>query len=135
MERRKTFDLKEINLVLHRTLGNMPELELITLATADGFSLAAVGSKSRENGFPEKFAAMVSSMSALSEAVGKELSAKKMNITAVDFEDKQIILSIVRDDSQSYAFVLAFVAAQNILLGNLIWAVRQCAQEIKDSLR
>jgi predicted regulator of Ras-like GTPase activity (Roadblock/LC7/MglB family) len=135
MDTDKNFCLESIQDILKKTYEQIPALELAALASADGFSLAAAGSKSKENSFPEKFAAMVSSMSALSEAVGKEIGARELNITAVDFEDKQIVLCAIRSDNQSCSFVLAFVAAQDILLGNLIWAIRQCAEEIKDTLR
>jgi hypothetical protein len=45
-----------------------------------------------------------------------KIGARKLNTTAVDFEDKQIVHCAIRSDNQSCSFIHAFVAAQNIFL-------------------
>ena len=113
---------------LDRVCVRVPNVQLITLASADGFSIASMGSKNSEPGLPGKFAAIASSMSALGVAAGKEFGATGLNISIFDFSTVHVALRLITGKSNH--FVLAIAAEKNTVLGKLLWVIRECADEL-----
>ena len=117
---------------LDQVYARIPEIQLAVLSTTDGFHVAAIGSKQDEPDLPEKFAVMASSLSALSEAAGKELGARHLDVAMLDFSGLQVLLRSVQ--ARQKKFVLAVAADKTAVLGNLLWAVRECAHSIEEAL-
>ncbi|MDR2016155.1 MAG: roadblock/LC7 domain-containing protein [Burkholderiales bacterium] len=112
-----------------------PEIQLILLATVDGFQLVVAGSQRNDTELPEKFAAIASSMTALSEAAGQELGTKKrLEAVALDLVDLWVILRMVNGD-QEQRFVLAAVAEKKVGLGKLLRIVHDNALLLEEALR
>ncbi|MDR1528944.1 MAG: roadblock/LC7 domain-containing protein [Burkholderiales bacterium] len=123
----------QIKKLLETTYREISSIQLIVLASVDGFNLATSGSKAQDFNLPEKFAAMASSMAALSQAAGKELDANHQSVTILDFKGLQIVLRIVKTSTNT--FILAIAESKEIILGNLLVKARDCAQNIKEALQ
>lgn len=121
--------------ILEDMCKDVTAIQLIVLASVDGFNLAAAGKMAAENPeLPEKFAAMASSMAALSNAAGTEFETKEhFSVTISDYKSLQIVLRAI--NSRSASFVLAVAASKNIVLGNLLLEIRDCTQKIKAALK
>jgi|GEM_PF-1350103 Uncharacterized distant relative of homeotic protein bithoraxoid len=114
---------------------SMKAIQLVVLASVDGFNLAASGKMIDEDPeLSEKFAAMSSSMAALGNAVGAELkSSEPFSVVIADYKELQVVLRTV--NVRSGSFVLAAAASKSVVLGNLLLEIRDCTQKIRDVLR
>lgn len=124
-----------IQRILENTCQSVMEIQLIVLASIDGFNLASSGRMiDQDPELPEKFAAMSSSMAALSNAIGKEFESQKhFSVAIADYENLQVVLRTV--NSRSGSFVLAVAASKNIILGNLLSELRDCTKKIGVALK
>ncbi|MCL2310105.1 MAG: roadblock/LC7 domain-containing protein [Proteobacteria bacterium] len=123
-----------LQLRLNRCCAEAPEIQLILLATVDGFQLVVAGSRREDAELPEKFAAIASSMAALSDAAGKELGSEKRLATVVlDLGDLRVILRMV--DGGKQQFVLATVAESKVGLDTLSKIVHDTALLLEEALR
>ncbi|MDR0770190.1 MAG: roadblock/LC7 domain-containing protein [Burkholderiales bacterium] len=119
---------------LNRCCAEVPEIQLILLATVDGFQLVVAGSRREDAELPEKFAAIASSMTALGEAAGKELgSSQRLEAVALDLIDLLVILRMV--DGGDQQFVLAAAADKKIGLEALLKIVHDNAFCLEEALR
>ena len=117
---------------LDRVCVSVPDVQLITLASIDGFSIVSMGNKNNEQGLPGKFAAIASSMGSLGVAAGKEFGATDLKISIFDFSTLHLVLRLVKGKSNH--FVLAIAAEKKTALGKLLWVARECTDELEDIL-
>jgi predicted regulator of Ras-like GTPase activity (Roadblock/LC7/MglB family) len=101
------------------------------LATADGFPAAFSGVL--DEGMQSRLAAVISSLSALGEAAGDQVAAGPLNVVSLQYEARQIQLIAMRGERNDY--VLAVLARPDLLLGNSLWALRECAAQIIAALK
>lgn len=101
------------------------------LATADGFPVAFAGAM--DDTMQNRVAAVVSSLCALGEAAGAQIDAGPLDVVSLQCRDRQMQVVSIRGDRSEY--VLALVARADVLLGGSLWAIRECATQIKASLR
>lgn len=101
------------------------------LATADGFPAAFSGTF--DESMQNRVAAVMSSLCALGEAAGMQIDAGTLNVISLQFTDRQMQVVSIRGERSDY--VLALVAHADVLLGSSLWAIRECATQIRESLR
>jgi len=75
----------------------------------------------------------MSSLCALGEAAGAQIDAGGLEIISLQFSDRQMQVVSIRGERSDY--VLALVARADVLLGSSLWAIRECATQIRESLR
>ncbi|MDR0247022.1 MAG: roadblock/LC7 domain-containing protein [Burkholderiales bacterium] len=123
-----------LQLRLNHCCAKVPEIQLILLATVDGFQQVVAGSQRADTELPEKFAAIASSMMALGEAAGKEVGSKKrLEAVVLDLTDLRVILRMV--DGGKQQFVLATVADRKASLSVLLKIVYENARLLEEALR
>ncbi len=133
MEPLSRIQLAALQWRLNRCCAEIPEIQLILLATVDGFQLAVAGSRREDTELSEKFAAIASSLTALSEAAGKELGSKqRLAVVALDVVDLRVILRVV--DGGDRQFVLAAAAGRSVGLNALLEIVHDNARLLEDAL-
>ena len=111
---------------------NFARIELIVVATTDGFVLTHSGARSAATPLVERCAAIVSSLSALSEAGGKELGGNRLDMTILNFNNLNLLTLKVKAPYQD--LILAVAANTETSLGNLLWFTREAAEKIKNSI-
>lgn len=121
--------------VLEQFLSGMIEringAEGAMLATADGFPSAFSGAL--DETMQNRVAAVMSSLCALGEAAGAQIDAGSLEVISLQFTDRQMQVVSIRGERSDY--VLALVARADVLLGSSLWAIRECATQIRESLR
>lgn len=101
------------------------------LATTDGFPAAFAGTL--DESMQNRVAAVVSSLCALGEAAGAQIDAGTLEVISLQFSDRQMQVISIRGERSDY--VLALVARADVLLGSSLWAIRECATDIRESLK
>ena len=109
---------------IDRLIALQPEVQGVLIATLDGFEIAA----SLATGSAAKLAAMTSSLLALATAMSSEGGAGKCRDLVIDGDTGRILLMEIAHPVQP--LVLAALCSNRSTLGNVLWAVRSCRDEI-----
>lgn len=107
-----------------QSIGNLPGVQSVVLFSSDGFELA---SHAADSAASARLAAIGSSLAALGSAISGEAGLRDFERTTIESQDGTVI--IMRVDG-SDAMSLAVVAGHQAMLGQLLWATRQCCQEL-----
>lgn len=99
------------------------------VASADGFEVASIQHAQLA---PQKVAAMSSSMLALGDAVLGEADLSGCQNVVIESKSGVIVMLAVGDARSE--LLLCAVADHNAMLGQLLWAARQCCDRIRASL-
>lgn len=116
---------------LQALIGRLNGAEAAMLATADGFAAAFHGTL--DEAMQSRLAAVISSLSALGEAAGQQIDAGALNVVSLQYDARQMQLISIRGQRSDY--VLAVLAKPDLLLGNSLWALRECAAQIIAALK
>ena len=113
------------DLPLRELLGHLPQAHSVVLAQTDGFEIA----KATRSAVPAaRLAALASSMLALGEAALRELGLGGRGNVLIEGATGKLLLLDVPLPAQP--LVLAVVAGHDAVTGSLLWATRQCVQQI-----
>lgn len=116
------FATEQINDVLMQVKG----VDYIMICSSDGFELASV---SRRNGFSSsKLAAVSSSILAMVSAFLNEIQLNGCQSITLDAENGKAILTSV--PSSQHPMVIVTLAAKDVLLGQLLYSLKQAKQSI-----
>lgn len=110
---------------LRRLLDQVAQAHSVVLAQTDGFEVAQL---SRGTVPAARLAALASSMLALGEAALRELGLGGRGSVLIDGASGKLLLLEVPLPSRP--LVLAVVAGHDAVTGSLLWAARQCVQQI-----
>lgn len=110
---------------LQRLLIQLPTLRGAVLARTDGF---AVASASQHDFSASRLSAMASSMLALGQATLGELALGDCGSVLVEGRQGKVLLIEVPHPDQP--LVLALVGSDDTVTGALLWAARQCVQQL-----
>lgn len=105
--------------------------EAAILATADGFPAAFHGAL--DEAMQSRLAAVISSLTALGDAAGQQIDAGALNVVSLQYDARQMQLIAIHGQRSDY--VLAVLAKPDLLLGNSLWALRECAAQIITALK
>lgn len=103
------------------------DIELISLATTDGFNVGFSSNQKKDIPF-DKMAALASSLSALSESTAIQLDGDRYTTTIVESEKRHILLT--RASYQKQDCVLTMVTACELPLATARYKVLQLSKRI-----
>jgi len=106
------------------TLGSVTGVQSAVLFSADGFEIAA---HAADSAAARRLAAIGSSLAALGSAISAEAGLHEFERSTIESKDGSVTIMRVEGEQ---AMSLAVVAGRNALLGQLLWATRQCCQEL-----
>lgn len=106
------------------TLGRVGGVQSAVLFSADGFEIASHATDATVAG---RLAAVGSSLAALGSAISREAGLDDFERTTI--ESRTGTVTIMRIDSEPPMSV-AVVANRTAVLGQLLWATRQCCQAL-----
>lgn len=119
------FAKEQINDVLMHVKG----VDYIMICSSDGFELESV---SRRNDFnSSKLAAVSSSILAMVSAFLNEIQLTGCNSMTLDAENGKAILTSV--PSKQHPMVIVTLAAKDVLLGQLLYSLKQAKNAIVDA--
>lgn len=102
-----------------------PEVRGVLVSTIDGFEVAA---RMRGKSSPAKLAAMTSSLLALGEAVSDEGEVGSCLDIVIDASAGRVLLMDIPHATRK--LLLTVLSDNASTLGQVLWAVRNCRQEI-----
>ncbi|EKF74967.1 hypothetical protein A11A3_05921 [Alcanivorax hongdengensis A-11-3] len=100
------------------------------LLTSDGFEVAAL---KLDKESASKLAAMGSSLAAIGSAIAKEASLKECSRLIV--ESEQGVVAVMEVPNVSPPMSLAVVANDASILGQLLWAAKNCCLSLEKQLK
>jgi uncharacterized protein len=107
-----------------------PDILAAVFTTSDGFDVAAYVPNEKIS--PKKLSAMTSSMLGLAEALVSEAMLGRSNDVIIEAEKGQILLLSV--PNVRGGLLLSVIANQKVLIGELLWACRQCCATVGDKI-
>jgi predicted regulator of Ras-like GTPase activity (Roadblock/LC7/MglB family) len=110
---------------LERLLDKVAELHGAVLSRSDGFEVASV---TRRNVPVSRLSALASSMVALGQASLRELGLAGGGTILVEGPRGKLLLLEVPHQTQP--MVLAVVGGGEVVTGSMLWAARECAQQL-----
>jgi len=108
---------------------SQPEITGVLISTIDGFEIA---SKLLSDLSAAKLAAMTSSLLALSGAMTEEAGSGACRDLVIDGEDGRVLLMDLPYRKQK--LVLAVLCTSKVTLGQVLWAVRDCRENLSNRL-
>ena len=115
-----------LNALVERT----PDILAAVVTTGDGFDVASYVPNDKMS--PKKLSAMTSSMLGLAEALVSEALLGRSQDVIIEAEKGQVLLLSV--PNVRGGLLLNVIASQKVLIGELLWACRQCCATIGDTL-
>ena len=106
-----------------------PEISGVLVSTVDGFEIA---SKLAPDLSAAKLSAMTSSLLALAEAMCSETAGGSCRDLVIDAEAGRILLMELPHRDQK--LVLAVLCTNKVTLGQVLWAVRDCREQLSRRL-
>ena len=106
-----------------------PEISGVLISTVDGFEIAATLTPGLS---AAKLSAMTSSLLALAEAMCKETASGACRDMVIDAEKSRILLMELPHHKQK--LVLAVLCTNKVTLGQVLWAVRTCREQLSRRL-
>ena len=116
---------REVEALVRQVVG----IESAAVVTGDGFEVA---SELRDGVSPEKLAAMVSSLLALSEAVAGELGMQQCRYVIVDTTAGSLVT--LRIPVRSQQLLMSVLCSDQASLGTVLFASRDAARALGDRL-
>jgi predicted regulator of Ras-like GTPase activity (Roadblock/LC7/MglB family) len=107
-----------------------PDILAAVITTGDGFDVVSYIPNDKMS--PKKLSAMTSSMLGLAEALVSEAQLSRSKDVIVEAEKGQILLLSV--PNVRGGLLLNVIANQKVLIGELLWACRQCCATIGDKI-
>lgn len=107
-----------------------PEISGVLISTVDGFEIA---SKLTPGLSAAKLSAMTSSLLALAEAMCAETAGGACRDLVIDADEGRLLLMDLPHRTQN--LVLAALCTNKITLGQVLWAVRHCRDQLSRRLK
>ena len=111
---------------IHELLNMVSGVDFVMLSSADGFELALASKKNLDN--RGKIAAVSSSILAMVSAFIAEIHLSGCKTITLDADNGKVILTAV--DHPQYPLVLIAVASKEVLIGQLLYAIKKTAQTL-----
>lgn len=111
---------------IHELLNMVSGVDFVMLSSADGFELALASKKNLDN--RGKIAAVSSSILAMVSAFIAEIHLSGCKTITLDADNGKVILTAV--DHPQYPLVLIAVATKEVLIGQLLYAIRKTAETL-----
>ena len=115
---------------LEHLVSNTTGITAALVATADGFEVASV---TRDAFSVPKLAAITSSLHALGDAVVSEAGLTNCNNVIIEAHKGKVLLMSIPTASHSY--LLSVICNENAVLGQILYACKECAQRIADRMQ
>lgn len=111
---------------IHELLNMVSGVDFVMLSSADGFELALASKKNLDN--RGKIAAVSSSILAMVSAFIAEIHLSGCKTITLDADNGKVILTAV--DHPQYPLVLIAVATKEVLIGQLLYAIKKTAETL-----
>ena len=111
---------------IHELLNMVSGVDFVMLSSADGFELALASKKNLDN--RGKIAAVSSSILAMVSAFIAEIHLSGCKTITLDADNGKVILTAV--DHPQYPLVLIAVASKEVLIGQLLYAIKKNAETL-----
>ena len=111
---------------IHELLNMVSGVDFVMLSSADGFELALASKKNLDN--RGKIAAVSSSILAMVSAFIAEIHLRGCKTITWDADNGKVILTAV--DHPQYPLVLIAVASKEVLIGQLLYAIKKTAETL-----
>ena len=111
---------------IHELLNMVSGVDFVMLSSADGFELALASKKNLDN--RGKIAAVSSSILAMVSALIAEIHLSGCKTITLDADNGKVILTAV--DHPQYPLVLIAVATKEVLIGQLLYAIKKTAETL-----
>ena len=111
---------------IHELLNMVSGVDFVMLSSADGFELALASKKNLDN--RGKIAAVSSSILAMVSAFIAEIHLSGCKTITLDADNGKVILTAV--DHPQYSLVLIAVATKEVLIGQLLYAIKKTAETL-----
>lgn len=111
---------------IHELLNMVSGVDFVMLSSADGFELALASKKNLDN--RGKIAAVSSSILAMVSAFIAEIHLSGCKTITLDADNGKVILTAV--DHPQYPLVLIVVATKEVLIGQLLYAIKKTAETL-----
>lgn len=111
---------------IHELLNMVSGVDFVMLSSADGFELALASKKNLDN--RGKIAAVSSSILAMVSAFIAEIHLSGCKTITLDADNGKVILTAV--DHPQYPLVLIAVASKEMLIGQLLYAIKKTAETL-----
>ncbi len=111
---------------IHELLNMVSGVDFVMLSSADGFELALASKKNLDN--RGKIAAVSSSILAMFSAFIAEIHLSGCKTITLDADNGKVILTAV--DHPQYPLVLIAVASKEVLIGQLLYAIKKTAETL-----
>lgn len=111
---------------IHELLNMVSGVDFVMLSSADGFELALASKKNLDN--RGKIAAVSSSILAMVSAFIVEIHLSGCKTITLDADNGKVILTAV--DHPQYPLVLIAVASKEVLIGQLLYAIKKTAETL-----
>ncbi|MBR5558105.1 MAG: roadblock/LC7 domain-containing protein [Acinetobacter harbinensis] len=111
---------------IHELLNMVSGVDFVMLSSADGFELALASKKNLDN--RGKIAAVSSSILAMVSAFIAEIHLSGCKTITLDADNGKVILTAV--DHPQYPLVLIAVASKEVLIGQLLYAIKKTAETL-----
>ena len=113
---------------LQNILNNVSGVNFIMICSTDGFELTTLYKKNNFNS--NKLAAVSSSLHAMVSALMNELQLVGCQSITLDADNGKAILTSV--PNEQYPMIIVALAEKDILLGQLLYALKKSSKEICD---
>ena len=114
---------------IHDLLNMVAGVDFIMLCSSDGFELAVASKKNLVNS--GKIAAVSSSILAMVSAFISEIHLAGCKTITLDADNGKVILTAV--EHPQHPMVLVAVASKDVLIGQLLYAIKKTAETIAQS--
>ena len=111
---------------IHELLNMVSRVDFVMLSSADGFELALASKKNLDN--RGKIAAVSSSILAMVSAFIAEIHLSGCKTITLDADNGKVILTAV--DHPQYPLVLIAVASKEVLIGQLLYAIKKTTETL-----
>lgn len=111
---------------IHELLNMVSGVDFVMLSSADGFELALASKKNLDN--RGKIAAVSSSILAMVSAFIAEIHLSGCKTITLDADNGKVILTAV--DHPQYPLVLIAVATKEVLIGQLLYAIKKTTETL-----
>ena len=111
---------------IHELLNMVSGVDFVMLSSADGFELALASKKNLDN--RGKIAAVSSSILAMVSAFIAEIHLSGCKTITLDADNGKVILTAV--DHPQYPLVLIAVASKEVLIGQLLYAIKKTTETL-----
>ena len=112
--------------LIQEVLNEVSGIDFVMLCSSDGFELALASKKNLTNG--GKIAAVSSSILAMVSAFISEIDLTGCKTITLEADNGKVIL--VGVEHANYPMVIVTVASQNVLIGQLLYALKKVSESL-----